>query len=299
MTHETGPRLMYDYHTTKKKRVSMKYGIALPYTTPRTVARLSQLAEESGWDGVFLGDAIWCEDPMIGLAAAAMVTNGIRLGTMITPVPLRIPWKLASESLALDHLSNGRLTLGLGAGAVWMGWYAFPDEVADNKARAEMLDETIDILTLLYQRKQFDYGGKHYHLKLTQLDTMYYPPKPVQQPRVPLWCVGLYPGRKSMQRVLKCDGVIVEKRSQDNKPEDVTSEDIRQIKTYVNENRPEPTPFDIVMNGNVADLNKSQLQDKLLPMIDAGVTWWIDDLFDATEEKAVERIRRGPPSNEL
>ena len=43
----------------------MKYGLALPYTTPRTVAKLSQLAEKSGWDGCFLGDAIWCEDPMI------------------------------------------------------------------------------------------------------------------------------------------------------------------------------------------------------------------------------------------
>jgi alkanesulfonate monooxygenase SsuD/methylene tetrahydromethanopterin reductase-like flavin-dependent oxidoreductase (luciferase family) len=165
----------------------MKYGIALPYTNARTAAKLSQLAEESSWDGVFMGDAIWCEDPMIGLAAAAMVTDRIRLGTMITPAPLRIPWKLASESLALDHLSNGRLTLGLGAGAVWMGWQAFPDEVTDTKARAEMLDETIDILSLLYQRKQFDYDGKRYHLKLTQLDEMHYPPKPLQQPRIPLW----------------------------------------------------------------------------------------------------------------
>lgn len=274
----------------------MKYGIALPYTTPRTVAKLSRLAEESGWDGVFLGDAIWCEDPMIGLAAAAMTTTRIRLGTMITPVPLRIPWKLASESLALDHLSDGRLILGLGAGAVWMGWRAFPDEVTDNKSRAEMLDETIDILTLLYQRKQFDYDGRHYHLKLTQLDTMHYPPKPVQQPRIPLWCVGLWPGKKSMQRVLKCDGVVVEKRSKDNKPEDVTPDDIREIKAYIDSNRTHSTPFDIVMNGNVSDLDRPQLQDKLLPLIEAGATWWIDGLFDATEEKAVERIRRGPPS---
>src|SRR5512138_2406646 len=131
----------------------MKYGLALPYTTPRTVARLSQLAEECGWDGCFLGDAIWCEDPMICLAAAAMTTRRIRLGTMITPVPLRRPWKLASESLAIDHLSEGRLTLGLGAGAVWMGWHAFPDEVSDTRARAGMVDECIDILTLLYQRE--------------------------------------------------------------------------------------------------------------------------------------------------
>lgn len=277
----------------------MRYGIALPYTTPRTVAKLSQLAEETGWDGCFSGDAIWCEDPMIGLAAAAMSTNKIRLGTMITPAPLRIPWKLASESVALDHLSNGRLTLGLGAGAIWMGWQAFPDTVTDNRSRAEMLDETIDILTQLYRREQFDFDGKHYRLKLTRLDTMYYPPKPVQQPRIPLWCVGLWPGKKSMQRVLKCDGVIVEKRSRDNRPEDVTPDTIREIKAYLAANRTSSTPFEIVLNGNVSDLNRSQLQDKLVPLIDAGATWWIEGLFDATEERAIESIRRGPPSNEL
>ena len=274
----------------------MKYGIALPYTNARTAAKLSQLAEESGWDGCFMGDAIWCEDPMIGLTAAAMVTNCIRLGTMITPVPLRIPWKLASESVALDHLSNGRLTLGLGAGAVWMGWQAFPDEVTDIKSRAEMLDETIDILSLLYQRKQFDYNGKHFHLKLTQLDEMYYPPKPVQQPRIPLWCVGILPNKKSMWRTLKCDGVIVEKRNKENKPEEVTPDDIREIKTLVDANRTLSTPFDIVLNGNTADLDHTQLQDKLLSLKEAGATWWVEGLWDSSEEKAIERIQQGPPA---
>lgn len=159
-----------------------------------------------------------------------------------------------------------------------------------------MLDETIDILSLLYQRKQFEYNGKHYHLKLTQLDEMYYPPKPVQQPRIPLWCVGLYPRKKSMERVLKCDGVIVEKRSPYDKPEEVTLQDIREIKAYMNKNRTSQRPFDIVLNGNVSNLNRSQLQDKLLPLVDAGTTWWIDGLWDASEGKAVEHIRRGPPS---
>jgi alkanesulfonate monooxygenase SsuD/methylene tetrahydromethanopterin reductase-like flavin-dependent oxidoreductase (luciferase family) len=113
------------------------------------------LAEEAGWDGCFLGDAIWCEDPMISLAAAAMTTHRIRLGTMIIPMPLRRPWKVASESLALDHLSEGRLILGLGAGAVWMGWQSFPDEVPIPEPVLNA-DESIDILTLLYQRQQFD-----------------------------------------------------------------------------------------------------------------------------------------------
>src|SRR5215207_4901111 len=154
---------------------ALKFGLALPYGSARMAAKFSCLAEEAGWDGCFLGDAIWCEDPMIALAAAAMTTHRIRLGTMIIPMPLRRPRKVASESVALDHLSDGRLILGLGAGAVWMGWQGFPDEVTDIKTRAEMLDESIDILTLLYERKQFDYDGRHYHLKLTLLDEMYYP----------------------------------------------------------------------------------------------------------------------------
>ena len=170
---------------------NLKFGVALPYVSAREVAELCTLAEETGWDGCFVGDAIWCEDPLIGLAAAAMTTQRIRLGTMIIPMPLRKPWKVASESLALDRLSEGRLILGIGAGAVWMGWQCFPDEVTDTKARAEMLDESIDILTRLYRREQFDYDGKHFHLKLTQMDLQYFPPKPVQQPRIPLWTPGL------------------------------------------------------------------------------------------------------------
>lgn len=273
----------------------MKYGLALPYGSARMVAKLSQLAEEAGWDGCFLGDAIWCEDPMIALAAAAMVTSRIRLGTMIVPVPLRRPWKLASESVALDHLSDGRLILGLGPGAVWMGWQSFPDEVTDNRSRAEMLDETIDILTLLYQRKQFDYAGKHYHLKLTLMDEMHYPPKPIQQPRIPLWVVGVWPRKKSMLRILKCDGIIVEKRDVDGKPADVKPADICEIKAYVDAHRTLTTPFDIVTSGKTAGLDRSQLQDTLMPWVDAGTTWWIEGFWSESEEQVIERIRSGPP----
>jgi len=85
----------------------MNYGLALPYTTPRTVARLSQLAEESGWDGCFLGDAIWCEDPMIALAAAAMTTNRIRLGTMITPAPCGSPGSWQANPLRWTTCPRG------------------------------------------------------------------------------------------------------------------------------------------------------------------------------------------------
>lgn len=275
--------------------MAMKFGLVWPYNVTHLVPRLSQLAEEAGWDGSFLGDAIWCEDPMIALAAAAMTTSRIRLGTMIIPVPLRSPWKIASESVAVDRLSNGRLILGLGTGAVWMGWQGFPDEVTDNRARAEMLEETVDILTLLYQCKQFDYDGKHYHLKLTAVDEIYYPPEPAQQPRIPLWVPGIWPHKKSMQRILKCDGMIVEKLGPDGQPAEGTPEDVRLIKAFVEANRTLPTPFDIVINGKTKDLDGTQRRDKILPYGEAGATWWIEELIDESEEAIVDRIRSGPP----
>lgn len=275
--------------------MAMKYGVALPYNETRLVADAARLAEEKGWDGCFLGDAIWCEDPMIALAAAAVKTSRIRLGTMLVPVPLRTPWKIASESIALDQLSNGRLILGLGTGAVWMGWQSFPDEVTDAKARAGMLDETIDILSRMYQGEQFDYDGKHYHVKLTLLDQQYFPPKPIHQPRIPLWAPLIWPREGSKKRILKCDGLFAEKWGPDGKPEEVTPQDIREIKAYVEANRTLTTPFDIVIGSGRNELDHTQQRNRILSFMEAGVTWWIDELWDAAGEKIIEHIRQGPP----
>ena len=263
----------------------MKYGLALPYNYAHKIVDFAQMVEGAGWDGLFLGDAIWCEDPMITLTAAAVVTGRIRLGTMINPVPIRRPWKLASESIALDRISDGRLILGLATGAVWMGWYAFPDEETDNRSRAEMLDETIDILTLFYQRQPFDFDGKHYHLKLSELDVMYYPPKPVQQPRIPIWIPGIWPRQKSMRRVLKCDGMFLEKISPEGEPETVSPDDLRQIRAYVEEHRTLDAPFDFVASGNVSNLEASERAEVLQSWGEAGATWWVEGLWEATEEE--------------
>jgi hypothetical protein len=273
----------------------MKFGLALPYTDGRTVARLARQAEEAGWDGIFVGDAIWCLDPIVSLAAAAMVTSRIRLGMMVVPMPLRRPWKVASEAANLDILSGGRAILGLGTGAVWMGWQGFPDEVTGVRERAEMLDEGIDILDLLFKREPFDFDGKHYHLRLTQLDPVYYPPRPIQQPRIPLWCVGAWPRMKSMKRVLKCDGLLPLKMNADGKFEELQPADVHAMKAYVDANRTPSAPFDVVVEGKTTGLEAAQARDKVLPWVEAGATWWIEGLWGETEEQVSARIRQGPP----
>ena len=105
----------------------MRYGIGLSTTgecgDPRTMSRLARLAEESGWDGIFLEDYVFhwenpvkTFDPWIVLAAMAINTEHISLGTMVTPIARRRPWKLAREAVTIDHLSDGRLILGVGLG---------------------------------------------------------------------------------------------------------------------------------------------------------------------------------------
>jgi hypothetical protein len=276
----------------------MKFGLALTLSDARKTANIAHLAEEAGWDGFFVGDAIWCVDPIVALTAAAMTTSVIHLGIMVIPMPLRRPWKVASETAALDNLSGGRLILGLGTGAVWMGWQGFPDEVTDTRARAEMLDEGIDILTLLYRGKQFAYDGKHYHVRLTLVDEMHYPPPPLQKPRIPLWVVGAWPRMKSMKRVLKCDGLLPLKMNKEGKFEEVLPADIREMKIYVDANRTLPTPFDIVVEGKTGGLDRAQMRDKLYPWIEAGATWWIEDPGGESEDRILARIRQGPPQLE-
>ncbi|HEX8681220.1 MAG TPA: LLM class flavin-dependent oxidoreductase, partial [Ardenticatenaceae bacterium] len=182
----------------------MKFGFVLPFGDARAVANLARDAEQAGWDGIFVWEPVWGIDAWVSLAAAAMQTERIRLGTMLTPISRMRPWKLASETVTLDHLSIGRVTLSVGLGALDSGFEAF-GEVTDRKTRAELLDEGLDILTGLWRGQPFNYDGKHYKVKETDFVV---PPAPVQQPRIPIWVVGAWPRPKSMQRVLRYDGLL-------------------------------------------------------------------------------------------
>lgn len=107
--------------------------------------------------------------------------------------------------------------------------------------------------------------------------------------------VGIWPREKSLWRVLKCDGIIVETRSSDGKGEEVTPAHICDIKNDVDANRTLTTAFDIVVVGKATGLSRAQGQAKLLPRQEAGLTWWIEDLISEPEEQVIAHIRQGPP----
>ena len=141
----------------------MKYGFVLPFGDARTTANLAREAEQAGWDAFFVWEPVWGIDAWVCLTAAAMVTEKIRLGTMLTPLSRMRPWKLASETATLDHLSSGRVILAVGLGATDTGFAEF-GEVTDRRTRAELLDEGLDIVTGLWRGQPFKYDGKHYHV---------------------------------------------------------------------------------------------------------------------------------------
>jgi alkanesulfonate monooxygenase SsuD/methylene tetrahydromethanopterin reductase-like flavin-dependent oxidoreductase (luciferase family) len=106
----------------------MQYGFIFPGGDAQTLAELAHEAEAAGWDGVFVPDCIDIDngnralpagfDPWVTLAAIAMRTERVRLGAIVTPPSRRRPWKLARETMTLDHLSNGRLIVAVGLGAL-------------------------------------------------------------------------------------------------------------------------------------------------------------------------------------
>jgi hypothetical protein len=117
----------------------MKHGFVFTRSDPRAIAEAAREAERAGWDGFFIADLVWGMDAWVSLAAAAVRTSCIRLGTMLTPLAWTRPWKLASETAALDHLSNGRviLSVGLGANDTGVANFGLPTE---RKLKAELVD---------------------------------------------------------------------------------------------------------------------------------------------------------------
>jgi len=276
----------------------MLYGFVIDGGDADEVSGLAAEAEAAGWDGVFIADAIdigmpnsaplpWF-DPWIVLAAMAMRTERIRIGTMITPVPRRRPWKLARETVTLDHLSNGRLIFGAGLGAAEHdGGFFKVGEETDIKVRAQRLDEGLAILAGLWSGKPFSFSGEHYRVEeMTML------PPPAQSPRIPVWIPGVWTKEKSMRRALQWDGIIPQRYKS---MERVTPAEVRELKQFVDERRSETTPFDIVVGGATPGANRKRAAKTVRQFAEAGATWWLESLMTSSRDKLRKRIKQGPP----
>jgi len=247
----------------------MRLGLYIPLfdelADPELVARLSAEAEEAGWDGVFVWDHVrWREpvvdvaDTQITLAAIASATESIRLGPMVTPLARRRPVKVARETATLDRLSNGRLTFGVGLGSDRFGSeYSITGEELDDRARAQMLDEALEILQAAWSGEVVRHRGEHY-----TVDAMRFLPRPVQRPAVPIWAAGFYGNTRPLRRAIRYQGFFpVGLEDPDQLAEVVAGLD----RLRREEGKAAAEPFDVAV--------ELEPGSDPAPFADAGATW--------------------------
>jgi alkanesulfonate monooxygenase SsuD/methylene tetrahydromethanopterin reductase-like flavin-dependent oxidoreductase (luciferase family) len=287
----------------------LNFGLYLPnfgsFGNARAIADLARDAEASGWDGLFVWDHVArpgapdVVDPWVALAAAAACTTRLRLGTTVTPLPRRRPWKLARESVSLDRLSGGRLILGVGIGSGRdVEWDAFGEE-RDARVRGAMLDEGLAVLTGLWSGEPFSFEGAHYRVERAQ-----FRPTPAQTPRIPIWVGGTWPARIPLERAARWDGYFP-LFGPHGAPGDVAL--LAQAAARVRERRERAGatgPFDVVKHsGPGTPLARDARAELAARYGRAGATWWLDTLvpeaFDGVNEPGEamrERVLEGPPS---
>lgn len=224
-------------------RFSVTFGAVGVGRDPRGMAELARMAEDCGWDGVFLEDYLVYQgdaseptyDPWICLAAMACATSRVKLGTTVTPVPRRRPWQLAAEAVALDHLSDGRLILGVGIGDPGDPFMAGEGEP---RVLAGKLDEALEIIDALWTGEPVSFHGKHYTLDGAQLTA-----RPVQQPRIPIWVGGNLLVPSVRRRIARWDGSTAYKGTTDA-PQQITPDDVRALLAEI-----PPKPFALKVSG--------------------------------------------------
>lgn len=250
-------------------------------------------AEAAGWDAFFLWDHIaWpvaenFVDPWLALTAIALRTERLRVGTLITPLPRRRPWKVARETVTLDHLSAGRLILGVGSG-IHAEEFDHLGEEADLKTRAAMLDEALTVLTGLWTGEPYTFRGEHY-----SVDGAHFRPPPAQRPRPPIWVAGTWPRQRPLRRAARWDGYVPEKSGR----VPITADDVRAIVAAIAAERGHLDGFDLVLGGDSGNQDRATTVATIAALAEAGATWW-NEAFDpsvTSASEARERIRRGPP----
>jgi probable F420-dependent oxidoreductase len=265
----------------------VRYGVNVPnmggYADPRELVRLARVAEDAGWDGLFLWDHlafVWGPpsiDPWTALAGAAASTSRIVLGTAVTPVARRRPHVLANAVATLDLLSGGRVVFGAGLGGVPAEFASF-GEADDARTRAERLDEGLDLLRRLWSGERVEHRGRHY-----VVDGVVLAPLPAQAP-LPVWIGGT--SAAALRRAARWDGWIAD--SSDREGMTMSADDLAEAVSTLR-SLGARDGFDVAAIG---------YSDRADPVAyeRAGATWWLESIHDrrAPIEECVALVAVGP-----
>jgi alkanesulfonate monooxygenase SsuD/methylene tetrahydromethanopterin reductase-like flavin-dependent oxidoreductase (luciferase family) len=279
----------------------VRFGLGVPnggdFADPTQLAALAADAERAGWDGFFLWDHVirrqpWqpMVDPWVALAAVAAATERIALGPMVTPLARRRVSVVARQTVTLDLLSQGRLRFGVGLGAPDDEFTRFGED-ADARLRAQILDESLDALTLLWSGEPVTFRGAH-----VTIDAVQFLPKPTNG-RIPVWVAGGWPGTAPFRRAARFDGVWPVAKAGGY----LSVEEFADCVAAVRGHRADAAvdgPFDACFIDRSPAVTDAETTDKVARLADVGMTWWIDSLDDPAIpfDRHRARVLAGPPT---
>ncbi len=181
----------------------MQFGVTVPNNwgieDVKVALSFGPMAEELGYDSVWVMDHLFnngyirerLDDkpyyhPLATLSYLSATTSQVLLGTSVLVLPYHNPVELAKYTATLDQMSGGRVTLGIGVGAMTEEFEALGIPMAE---RASLTNESIQVMRELWANP-----APSYHSRRWNFDDLRFSPKPVQQPHIPIWVGGASPG---------------------------------------------------------------------------------------------------------
>ena len=260
---------------------------------------LARACEEHGLEGLFRSDHYVSVmgrtergslDAWTTLAGLAAVTERIRLGTLVSPATFRHPSVLAKSVVTVDHISGGRVELGMGAGWHTVEHQAYGFEYPDDDTRMSMLEEQVEIVHEQWSQDAFTFDGAHY-----RLDDVRALPKPLQRPHPPLIIGGRAGPRSARLAARWADEYNVNMVT----PDECARRRARVAEAWEREGRDPSTLRFSLMTGVVIGRDRDELLRRTATVIKRSnergePAGWLDgnsDWVAGTVEQVVSRLR--------
>jgi alkanesulfonate monooxygenase SsuD/methylene tetrahydromethanopterin reductase-like flavin-dependent oxidoreductase (luciferase family) len=277
----------------------MRYAVDIAplgsFADPAVIIRLAQAAEAAGWDGLSIWDSTGvgmgteAPDPFVALAGVAAATERLRLILSVVVLPRRRPQLVTQSVGTLDRISGGRVVLGVGAGGDPGDLDAFGD-AAPSAVRAARMDADLLVIDRWLR-------GEPAAVDAPGASAVTVGPRPLQQPRPPIWVGGMRPG--ALRRAARWEGWIALAISDDGGRMVLAPEAFGGM---VDRLREERQSIGATGDADVAVLGLTDPVDVARPAVvgafaDAGATWWLESLspLRGSLDANLAVVQAGPP----